>query len=318
MITINNQYVKINNTSVWICDMPNTVRQSNIKAWFKIYSLNDVTLNFQSQIGTVSTSIGSVNVTGVGTSFTSNDIGKRIRIGSEDKWIVSRISATSITVDSNYISANSGVSYSLGCVSSWINSISGVMGNLEQSTATAQPFIRMIDNKLTITYNQNRDTDYLQTLVAFSLGTKQSYFFKFNCIKTVNESDLFRSITSDEIPRITLQAGQSTYALNKLTSYTNVWKSSAGTVKNSTICYLNNGNGWSIYNQNNMDKTIIGNIGSPIANQIMNSRYIVGNNVVMNSVFSFKGEISEIIIYDDILNLAERDKIFRYLNLKKF
>ncbi|MDL2342454.1 MAG: right-handed parallel beta-helix repeat-containing protein, partial [Patescibacteria group bacterium] len=62
--------------------------------------------------GTVSTTIGSASVTGVGTNFSQYFIkGDRITVGAETKTVTSVGSATFLTVDTNFTAINSGVAY---------------------------------------------------------------------------------------------------------------------------------------------------------------------------------------------------------------
>lgn len=113
---------------------------SSLTLWYKLSSLSDVVLNFQAQTGTVSTTAGSATVTGSGTAFTSADVGKRIRVGSEDRWVSAYSSSTSITVNEAFTSNNSGATWYFATVSQW-NDSSGGSHHATQSTAASQPFI---------------------------------------------------------------------------------------------------------------------------------------------------------------------------------
>lgn len=61
--------------------------------------------------GTVSGTIGTNAVTGVSTAFAATDVGKGIQIGGANYVIVTRSSATAITVSPNLIATVAGVAY---------------------------------------------------------------------------------------------------------------------------------------------------------------------------------------------------------------
>lgn len=66
--------------------------------------------------GTVTVTTGNANVTGVGTSFQAEDVGKYILIAGQVRKIATRSSTTAITVDSNWTSAGAAVAYQIGGV----------------------------------------------------------------------------------------------------------------------------------------------------------------------------------------------------------
>ena len=321
MITINNKLVNINDKESFVQYPPPVIQSANLKGWYKLESLNDVVLNFQNQTGTVSTNSGVNTVTGSGTSFSQNDVGKRIRINAEDKWIVSVSSTTSLIVDSNYSNTNASIAYSYGCVSKWKNSAIG-MPDFEQSTTTSQPFIALNNNKIVVRFNLTRDTDMLTTLTTYSLGTIQTYFVKLLNNKAINGSDIFNSgiviSTDNERPRITLNnVNGKLGGYNLANDGSNGWLSQGDFANNISGCVINNGNGWTVINQNAMNKTEVGNFGSPSTNRTINARYALGNYASQNSTYSFKGDFYEFVVYNSVLTNSDISKILHYLNSKK-
>jgi len=320
MILINNKIVNINSKESFVAYLPTSIKLSNLKGWFKLESLSDVVLNFQSQTGTVSTTSGGSTVTGSGTSFGQNDVGKRIRINGEDKWISTVASTTSLTVDSTFSNTNSSVAYSYGYVSKWINSVVGIP-DFQQVTTTAQPIIKLINSKLVLYFNLSRDSEYLNTLNDYNLGTKQTYLFKCLNTKSTNVSDIFNSVISSERPRITITSStKELNAYNLSNSGSNYFLSNCKVVDNLIFSAVNKGTGWEIYNQNNINKTTVANGGSPVNNAVINLRYAIGNYPFATPGVgnSFKGYFSEFIIYDEILTQSEMGKLFHYLNSKKY
>ena len=83
--------------------------------------LSNVDVREKLESGTASTVAGSNTITGVGTNWQNYMIGRRIKVGSEEKYVLSVTSATSLSVDSNFVATNSGVSYSFAVVYSWFN-----------------------------------------------------------------------------------------------------------------------------------------------------------------------------------------------------
>lgn len=96
----------------------NRVHQEEVEnhAWHRLRTA--ATLNVTAPIvtGTVSITQGSTTVTGVGTAFTTGDIGKYLRINGDNTplKVTARISGLEVTVESAWAPANvSGVAYSL-------------------------------------------------------------------------------------------------------------------------------------------------------------------------------------------------------------
>lgn len=74
----------------------------------------EVNVTSQPLSGTLTTAVGSAAVTGTSTKFTTElKVGDRITVGSETKTVIAITSDTSLTVHSNYIAANSGVTATL-------------------------------------------------------------------------------------------------------------------------------------------------------------------------------------------------------------
>jgi hypothetical protein len=67
-----------------------------------------------SYTGTVTINSGTNTVTGVATNFSSTDVGKAIKVGTETRLIASFSSTTSVTVDSNWSTSAAGSTYTVG------------------------------------------------------------------------------------------------------------------------------------------------------------------------------------------------------------
>jgi hypothetical protein len=81
--------------------------------WPFLESIGELTLTAEYSTGTVSVAAGGTAVTGVGTTFTSVMVGRRIRMGgNEDYQIATYVSPTSITITPAAIAAVSGAGFS--------------------------------------------------------------------------------------------------------------------------------------------------------------------------------------------------------------
>lgn len=257
-----------------------------------------ITLNYQSVAGTVSVSNASATVTGSGTNFTSADIGKNIRIvtsgGDKDLVITAVASTTSITVSSALDVTQSGCSYSYAYISTWADQ-SGNNNDASNPTSTRYPVFHsnVINSYPVAHFDGSNDALEINNIsdvrtafvVAKALACPSNYSAIFGT--TSGYSQYMIGCT---------QYVEATYTLAGWTGGT--WRDNG-----TSVNPLTTGMSTSAYK-------IINAITSANVNTdlLCSDRY--------NASRYFNGNISEIALFNNPINSAERIIIENYLSSK--
>lgn len=271
---------------------------SEIIAYYKTDSLSNFTLNNQSQTGTVSTTSGSNLITLSGNVFGPTDVGKRIIINAETKYLRTFVSSTQFQADSNFVNTNSNVAFTITFVSQW-NDSSGNGNHLTQANVPSQPFL--IYNFTTARFEVGNNTGNLRFLVRSSssminnLSNLSLYtsFLLRNTYVAGNVVEIFGFSAGNRFDNIIGLNPDGTYQLqNAIATSNTAWYSTGSSVINTNIFST----GQRVYSYANYNGIRLSNrINDSVT--VFSARNVTGNTISSNSDFTLgrRSSLNEVL-----------------------